>query len=242
LGLGSFALVAASGLDTVADLRGKRIGVARVGDTPYYYTLELLGKYGLSAAQVQWVATGMDPTSRASMLANGQLDAALITAPNHERLLDTGKFRALTSLMEHPDIPITTVYVMKKTLMATHPQLAESLIKANAQAVKRFYEDKAYAVDTYREQDKAASTGALERVYDLCARHDAFERIPVVRRHPIEASVRRLEGDLPALKKFDFSRVVDNGIVRRLAAQGWFERLYGPQVLAEQQQRLEEAV
>jgi len=82
LSLGSFALVAASGLDTVADLRGKRIGVARVGDTPYYYTLELLGKYGLSAAQVQWVATGMDPTSRASMLANGQLDAALLTAPH----------------------------------------------------------------------------------------------------------------------------------------------------------------
>jgi len=242
LSLGSFVMVSQSGLHSMQALRGKRIGVGRVGDTPYFFTVELLGKYGIAPNQVQWVSTGTDAASRASMLVNGQLDAALITAPNHERLLATGNFRDLTYLMEHPDIPITTVYVMKKTTLAAQPQLAESLIKANAEAIKRFYEDKGYAVQTYREQDKASTIEALGRVYDLCANHQAFERIPVVRRTPIEASTKRLQGDLPAIRNFDFSQVVDNGIVRRLAAEGWFERLYGPQVKEEQNRRLREGV
>jgi len=242
LSLGSFVMVSQSGVQSMQALRGKRIGVGRVGDTPYFFTAELLGKYGIQPNQVQWVSTGADSASRASMLANGQLDAALLTAPNHDRLLSTGKFRALTYLMEHPDIPVTTVYVMKKTLLAANPQLMESLIKANAQAIKRFYEDRDYAVATYREQDKATSTRALEQVYDLCAQNHAFERIPVVRRFPVEASTRRLQTDLPAIKNFDFSSVVDNRIVRRLAAEGWFEQLYGPQIVDEQTRRLQEAV
>jgi len=45
-----------------------------------------------------------------------------------------------------------------------------------------------------------------------------------------------------AIKNFDFSKVVDNRIVRRLAAQGWFEQLYGPQIVDEQTRRLQEAV
>jgi len=242
LGLGSFALVAASGFATVADLRGKRIGVARVGDTPYYYTLELLGKYGLTARQVQWVATGMDPTSRASMLANGQLDAALLTAPAYYKLLDTGRFNEITNLMQHPDIPVTTVYVMRHNTLAARPELAEALIKANAQAIKRFYEDKVFAVQSYRQYDAVSDAATVSRIYDRCAENQAFERIPLVQRSTLDAAVRRMQGSLPAIKNFDFTKVVDNTLVRRLIAQGWFEQLYGAQIVPEQNRRLQEAV
>jgi len=242
LSLGSFALVAASGIHTVADLRGKRVGVARVGDTPYYYTLELLNKFGLAGSQVQWIATGMDPTARASMLANGQLDAALLTAPAYYKLLDTGRFNEVTNLMQHPDIPVTTVYVMRQNVLASKPQLAENLIKANGHAIKRFYEDKAFAVEAYRRHDTISDAATVGRIYDRCLANRAFERIPIVRRSTLDAAVRRMQSSLPAIKGFDFAKVVDNRIVRSLAEQGWFERLYGSQILGEQVQRLQEGV
>jgi len=242
LSLGSFALVAANGIRTVADLRGKRVGVARVGDTPYYYTLELLNKFGLTAAQVQWVATGMDPTARASMLANGQLDAALLTAPAYYKLLDTGRFNEVTNLMQHPDIPVTTVYVMRQNVLTANPQLAENLIKANAQAIKRFYEDKAFAIETYRRHDTTSDAATVGRIYDRCFENRAFERIPIVRRSTLDAAVRRMQHSLPAIKDFEFAKVVDNRIVRRLAASGWFEQLYGSQIVDEQTRRLQEGI
>jgi ABC-type nitrate/sulfonate/bicarbonate transport system substrate-binding protein len=241
LSRGSFSLVSQGSIQTVKDLRGKRIGVGRVGDTPYFYTVELLNKYGLASTHVQWVSTGADAASRAAMLANGQLDAALLTAPAYFKLLESDRFRELTSLMQHADIPVTTVYLMKRSKLIENPKVAQGIIKANAEAIKRFYVDKAFAVATYRKYDPA-DQAATERLYDLVAGGKAFERIPVVRRSSLAAAARRLEAELPAIKTLDFSTIVDNSIVRQLAAEGWFVSLFGPEVAAEQAQRLKEGV
>jgi len=241
LSKGSFSLISQSGIKTVKDLRGKRIGVGRVGDTPYFYTVELLNKYGLASTHVQWVSTGADAASRAIMLANGQLDAALLTAPAYFKIVASGRFHELTSLMHHPDIPVTTVYLMKRARHIENPKLAESIIKANAEAIKRFYADKDFAVATYRQHDPADQADT-ERFYDRVAAAQGFERVPIVRRGALAAAARRLETELPAIRTLDFGTLVDNGVVRQLAAQGWFVNLFGPGLAAEQAQRLKEGV
>lgn len=241
LSKGSFALVSAAGVGSIKDLRGKRIGVGRVGDTPYFYTLELLNKNGLASTHVQWVSTGNDAAARANMLLNGQIDASLITAPSYFKLTDSGRFRELTTLLEHPDIPVTTVYVFRKSGVLANPQLPEALIKANAEAIKRLYDDKAFAVSTYRQFDPHDEP-AVSRLYDMCVKNQVFERVPAVRRSTLLAAARRLELEVPALKSFDFATVVDNGAVRKLAAQGWFVKLFGTGVQAEQAARLKDAV
>lgn len=241
LSKGALALVSTASIRSIKELRGKRIGVGRVGDTPYFYTLELLNREGLASTHVQWVATGNDAASRTNMLMNGQIDAALLTAPSHYKLVDSGKFREITTLLDHPDIPVTTAYVLKRSFAVANPQVVESLIKANAEAIKRFYADKAFSVAVYRQYDPH-DEAAVGRLYDTCKTSQTFERVPLLRRSTLVASARRLENDIPALKTFDFSTVVDNGVVRRLAAEGWFAGLFGPSVLAEQAARLKEAV
>ena len=79
-------------------------------------------------------------------------------------------------------------------------------------------------------------------MYDICHKTQVFERVPVVRRSTLVAAARRLEVEIPALKTFDFATVVDNSVVRKLAADGWFIELFGRSVQAEQIARLKEAV
>ena len=69
---------------------------------------------------------------------------------------------------------------MKKSVVAQYPKLPEALIKAHAEAIKRFYEDKAFAVKSFLAYDKAAQQSDMERVYDLYAKPSAFERVPYV--------------------------------------------------------------
>jgi len=45
--------MAAKGIGSVKDLKGKRIAVSQVGDAPYNYTIALLAKSGLKASDVQ---------------------------------------------------------------------------------------------------------------------------------------------------------------------------------------------
>jgi hypothetical protein len=54
--------------------------------------------------------------------------------------------------------------------------------------------------------------------------------------------IERIGGDIPAVKSFDFSQMVDNRPVRKLITEGFFVKLYGPDIKAEQDKKLEAAL
>src|SRR5437667_9086187 len=83
LNKGMFALMAPTAIKSPKDLKGKRLAVSQIGDAPYNYTLALLGKFGLTARDVQWIPVGTDATARAVALTSGRADATLLTAPSY---------------------------------------------------------------------------------------------------------------------------------------------------------------
>jgi ABC-type nitrate/sulfonate/bicarbonate transport system substrate-binding protein len=232
-----FSLMAAKNINSVRELKGKRIGVSQVGDAPYNYAVGLLGKFGLSPRDVQWVSTGTDVNGRAAALASGRVEATMLTAPAYFKLEEQG-FRNLANISDYDDIYAPTVYLFKKTAVAANPKLPELLIKAQAEAIKRFYEDKAFAVKAYLAFDKQ-DTADVERVYDAYAKSNVFERVPYVLAaavkyvidHPVDAPTEAL------MKKFDFRTVIDNGTVTRLVREGFFETLFGAGIKAEEERK-----
>ena len=130
------------------------------------------------------------------------------------------------------------MYLMKKTTIAANPKLPELLIKAHAEAIKRFYEDKAFAVQAYRVYDPQ-SREDVERFYDIYKKGNLFERVPYVLSAAIKSVIdQQSDAQMVALMKgVDYRRVVDNGTVDRLVKEGFFEMLFGPAVKAEQDRK-----
>jgi hypothetical protein len=62
-----------------------------------------------------------------------------------------------------------------------------------------------------------------------------------VQRAAANAVVDRIGTDIPALKTFDFQQVIDNRPVRKLIEAGFFEKLFGPDIKAEQERKLKAA-
>src|SRR4029077_13323267 len=143
-----FALMAAKNLASVRDLKGKRFGVSQLGDAPYNYAVGLLAKFGMTARDVEWVPIGTDVNGRAAALVSGRVEATMITAPVYFRLEAQG-FKSLANTSDYDDIYAPTVYLFKKSAIAANPKLPELLIKAQAEAIKRFYEDKSFAMAAY---------------------------------------------------------------------------------------------
>jgi len=83
LNKGTFALMSAKNIGSVKDLKGKRFAVSQIGDAPYNYSVALLGKFGLTPRDIQWVPVGVDATARAVALTTGRADATLLTAPQY---------------------------------------------------------------------------------------------------------------------------------------------------------------
>jgi len=236
LNKGLFALLGGKDVARVTDLKGKRLGVSRIGDTPYHYTVSLLEKYGLTARDVQWVPVGTDVNGRATALAAGRVDATLLTPPSYFKLEDAG-YKNLASLAAYDDIYVTTVYLFERRGIEANPTLPERIIKAHAEAIKRFYDDKAFAVTAYLAHDRQ-DPAEIARVYDRYLQAEAFERVPYVLAAAVQSVIEQADASVAAqMKKFDFRTVFDRSAIDRLVREGFFETLFGPSVRAEQEKK-----
>ena len=112
-----FALMADKTIASVRDLKGKRIGVSQIGDAPYNYAVGLLGKFGLTPRDVEWVPIGTDVNGRAAALVSGRVDATMLTAPVYFKLEATG-YKSLANISDYDDIYAPTVYVFRKATIA----------------------------------------------------------------------------------------------------------------------------
>jgi ABC-type nitrate/sulfonate/bicarbonate transport system substrate-binding protein len=232
-----FALMANSEISSVANLRGRRIAVSQIGDAPYNYTSGILSKFGMTSRDVRWLPVGTNANGRATALAAGRVDATLLTAPTYYSLEDQG-FRQLANLHDYDDLFAPTVYLFAKDTVAENPGLPERMIKAHAEAIKRFYDDKAFAVETYLKYDPQMTRADVERMYDGYYDGDTFERIPYI---PAAAVQYVLDNAADAnlveqMRRFDFSDVIDQRVIDRLVGEGFFEELFGEEVVAEQEE------
>jgi ABC-type nitrate/sulfonate/bicarbonate transport system substrate-binding protein len=218
------------------ELKGKRIAVGQIGDAPYNYTVALLGTYGLGVRDVQWIPVGTDVSGRAAALQTNRADATLLTAPNYFRLEEAG-YKNLANLADH-DVYAATVYLFSKQAIIASPKLPEQIVKAHAEAIKRFYEDKAFAVKAYIAFDKQPEAD-VARIYDLYNKGNIFDRVPYVLAGAVKSIIAQQVDERIAadFKAFDFHKVVDNSTVDRLVKEGFFEKLFGPSVKAEQQSK-----
>jgi ABC-type nitrate/sulfonate/bicarbonate transport system substrate-binding protein len=234
---GLWALMAAKNIGGVRDLKGKKVGVSQIGDAPYNYTVAMLAKFGITPRDVEWVPLGTDVNGRAAALTGNRVDATLLTSPAYFKLEDLG-FKNLANLTDFEDIYAPTVYLFKKSAIAANPQLPERLIKAQAEAIKRYYDDEAFAVKSYLPYD-SQSAADIERQYAFYAKSNSFERVPYISTAAVRfVADQQADAQMAAqMKGFDFRKVIDNSIVDRLVKQGFFEQLFGAPVKAEEERK-----
>jgi ABC-type nitrate/sulfonate/bicarbonate transport system substrate-binding protein len=234
---GSFAMI---GSKTAADMKqvaGKKIGVGRVGDPPYHMAVSLLKKYGMTARDVQWVSIGVDAAARAAALQTGQVDAALITAPAYFRLQAAG-LPVLAVLLDHEDIYVSTYYLFRRDALAKERPMATAFVKAHAEAIKRFYDDRAFATATMIKYGGTRNLDDAHRVYDLFHKARVLEPVPYALKGSVQAVVERQGTEL---KGADLAKMIDNSLVDQLVGEKYFEKVFGASIRDEQQRRQAQA-
>ena len=220
---------------SLRDLKGKRVGVSQVGDTPYTYAVGMLANAGLTARDIQWVAVGSSGNGPALALAAHRVDAAMVAAPAYFRLEQQG-FKSLANISDFDEIYAPSVFLFKKSFVAANPGLPELLIRAHAEAIKRLYEDKAFAIKAYLAYNKEDPV-LVGRVYDHYVHSNAYERVPYILapavRYMLDHPIDEQTG--ARMRRFDFRAVLDNSVVERLVKAGFFEQLFGSEIKAEEE-------
>jgi ABC-type nitrate/sulfonate/bicarbonate transport system substrate-binding protein len=227
---GLFALMVPKGIRSIPDLRGKRIAVGQIGDGPYTYTVKILAKSGLTPRDVEWLPVG---NSREAALSSGRAEATLLNAPTYFRLEEAG-FHSVANTADYDDIYGAVVHFYRKATLAKYPELPTLLIKSHAEAVRRFYADKEFALKAYMLHDRQDAND-IERVFNYLVKTNTFERVPYIPAAAVEY-VRGTQYDrglAERMREYNFRTVIDNTLVDRVAREGVLEDLFGPGIRSE---------
>jgi ABC-type nitrate/sulfonate/bicarbonate transport system substrate-binding protein len=229
-----FAMMTRNDIKSVRDLKGKKIGVSQIGDPPYSFAVAILGKSGIGPRDVEWVPLGTDGNGRVAALVSGRIDATMVPPPAYFKLEPQG-FKEIANLADNADLYAPLAYVFKKSEVAANPKLPELMIKAQAEAIKRYYDDKALAMKAYAMYDPQ-SPADVERIYDHDRKANTYERVPYVLAPAVQYIVEhQADASIAAqMKTYDFHKVIDNSVIERLVRERFFEQLFGDGIKAEE--------
>ncbi|MCY4009257.1 MAG: ABC transporter substrate-binding protein [Anaerolineaceae bacterium] len=129
----SFALVAGpqSGLESVADLAGARIGLA-TNTLVQYTTDQMLASVGMSAAEVEYVAAA-NILERFQMLIKREIDAATLPFPY---IAIASEFFGAPILIDDTGLPGTLAILVQADVLAEKGDAVRAFLRGYERAVK----------------------------------------------------------------------------------------------------------
>jgi aliphatic sulfonates family ABC transporter substrate-binding protein len=123
----------AAGISKVADLKGKKLGVA-VGSTSHYHTLQALSQNGLTPSDVTIV--NLAPANMPPAYTAGQIDAAFVWEPNIGAIERAGAKSIATT--DSLNMITGGVWVARKPFVAQNPETLKRFLTAWRQAQKDY--------------------------------------------------------------------------------------------------------
>jgi NitT/TauT family transport system substrate-binding protein len=208
-----------------ADLRGKRIGVTRIGAVSHVVLQMMLQRWKMSLNDVQVMQVGSSPNMLVSLDKNG-IDAAVLTIPSMFVAEDRG-YRVLVDMAD------TDIYYLHTMIGTTR-----SYIKGNRDKVVRFLkgflEGLAYVKQNKKESmeivKKKLRIGAeqehnLERSVELLSMK-YYEAMPYPSLRGVETVLGFVEKDNPKAKSADPKSFVDDSLLKEIDESGFVKNLY----------------
>lgn len=159
-----FQIVAASGITTVGQLRGKRLGITSTGSTTTIFLEKALKQAGLSDSDVKIVPLG-NPSSQVSAFASGQIDAFVAGPPTS---IDAARsVKGGSVLLDFKDSYSWPYAELAAYLpyASAHKQVTENVIRAIQEAVVAWKSKPAAAQATIKKSLQTTDEGA-KSAYD----------------------------------------------------------------------------
>jgi NitT/TauT family transport system substrate-binding protein len=218
-----YRLVVRPDIRTVADLKGKRVGVAGFGLGAHRGAQIMLAKLGLNPdTDVTMLQIGGDPTRLAALLS-GTIDASVFNPPLHKRAAEAG-MRVLANIEDmgfsvQASALVTTDRFTKKNYDLTRRAVRSiidsiHLIKTNPEITKR----------SIRKYLRFKDERDTEEAYQIM--RDTLARKPYPTVEGVKTVLEELSPKLPAAKTAQPRDFMDTRFIDELDRSGYIDRLY----------------
>jgi NitT/TauT family transport system substrate-binding protein len=216
-------LVAGGNIKKPEDLKGKKIGVSRIGGNSHYFTIQALRRFGMDASRdVQFIQTGGDPETFAAFVS-GSIDVANLTPPTDAQAIARGYHYVIYG----PDLKIpyaATAFVTKRSVMAKRPQVISNFMRAMAETAKVMHTDREFVYKVLGKYLRVTDRNVLDSAYN--AEIKVLEPRLVIKTESLQAILDELGQTDPRAKKLKPQELIDNRYLDEMEKSGFFDQLW----------------
>ena len=219
-----YVLVARKEVRRMEDLKGKSLGIARVGDLSDRLSRALVRKAGLSPESVTIRPIGGSQGERYQAMAAGIVHGVIITPPLDVRAKNEG-YNVLYRLI---DLNLPFVYSSVHTstrMIRERPEIVQRMVAAFAEIVHFVDKNPEKAKVSVAKAMRTKDQEALQSAYDVYAREILDRTMVVPGRAVADAIELAREMGSPVRKKPE--EIYDNSFVNNLEKSGFMKELWG---------------
>lgn len=216
-------LMVKPGLKTVADLKGKKIGVTRFGSLTDFLTRYILQKHGLRPDKdVALIQLGGEPQSLRTLLA-GQVDGGALSHPGFSQAEERG-YRPLWDASKEVSYPFMEIVFRRKTIRGDRGGVLR-YVNAHLEGIHAFKTDKGLSLRVMAKYLKISDRKLLEESYELYA--PQFLPAPYPNVEGMKTSFDYVAQKKPQVWKHKAEEFVDPSFIAELDRSGFIRKLYG---------------
>ena len=215
-------LIVRPNINSIEELKGKRVGVFRFGSASHLRLLNVLPRYGMGERDVTFLQVG-DTPERLIALHGGSIDATLLSPPDHFEATRFG-MKILLNLRDL-NVPYQgTGLVTTQRMVVKNRDLARRFVKAFVEAIHVVRTNPALskrALAKYRQtKDEKQTEDAYQTLREI-VKPKPYPSIDGFKTIIKDASER-----IPAAKNANPKDFIDTSLLEELDRSGYIDGLY----------------
>lgn len=216
-------LVAGGNIKKPEDLKGKRIGVSRIGGNSHYFTIQALRRYNMEPNRdFSFLQTGGDPETLAALLSGG-IEVANLTPPTDSQAIARGYHYVVYG----PDLKIpyaATAFVTKRSLLTKRGQVVGQYMRAMAETARIMHTDKEFVYKVLGKYLRITDRNVLDSAYN--AEIKVLEPRLVIKNEALQAILDEVAQTDPRAKKVKPQELIDSRYLDEMEKSGFFDQVW----------------
>ncbi|HEY1232729.1 MAG TPA: ABC transporter substrate-binding protein [Candidatus Binatia bacterium] len=217
------SIIAKQDITRPEQLKGKRIGVSRIGSNPHYFAVQALRHFGIDSREVSYIQAGGAPETLAALVAQG-IDAAVLTVPTDAQALKLGYHYVIYG----PDLKIAyaaTTITTRRSIIAKRGPVIARFMRAMAEAAKIMHTDKDSTFKILAKYLRIDDRALLDASYNVEIK--ALEPRLALKLEGIQSTLDEIAPTEPRAKTVKPQEMIDTRYLDEMEKSGFFNEIWG---------------
>ena len=216
-----FSIMSRPEIKQHANLKGKRVGVTRLGGSTDWALDAALKHWGLERRDLIVVQTGGMPEGLTGLIA-GVFDAVVLSPPSNfkaakagmHELADVGQLKII-----FPNTPLST----SESFIKSNRDITLRFLRGFTQGLYRLRTDREFSMKVLSKYTKVTDSETLAQLHQTYGMRYSGDGVPYVRAEGVEEILKRTPGK--EAREAKASHFFDNSVLNELEQSGWFKNL-----------------